>query len=309
VTPRPARLTLFTIPKPFAGQAEIHQANALRSWRSSLPGVEIVVCGDEPGARRYAEEVGAIFLPQVERNRYGTPLLGSTFRAVAARASHPILAYANADILLLPDLDEALGRLEGLPSFLLVGRRWNLDLDEHLSFGPGWAEALRDRVRSTGQPFRRDAIDLFVFPTGSHLLDLPPFAVGRPGWDNYVLYRARQLEIPVVDATAAVTLVHQNHGYGHVPEATGDRWEGPEARENRALIGGTERIFDIGDATHLLGPGGLAPARGARRALRALETAHLRHPWLRPVGRLGFALRGLPALAARLFRPVPGRRP
>jgi hypothetical protein len=298
-------LAFFTLPKPFTGHSAVIQRNALASWRHAVPDAEIHVFGDEPGARDAAAEVGATFVPDVERNAYGTPLLGSTFRRVAATSCQSLLAYVNADILLLPDFAEAIGRVK-VSLFLLVSRRWNLDVTEPLAFEAGWGERLRERVRTSGALFRRDAIDLFVFLRESPLVDLPAFAVGRPGWDNWFIFRARQLGIPVVDATSALTVIHQNHGYGHVPAATGDRWEGPEAQLNRSLMGGTERVFDIGDATHVLGPSGLEPARGLRRTLRRIETSHLSYPWLAPVGRLGFALRGLPAVASRMLR---GKRP
>jgi hypothetical protein len=299
-------LSFLTIPKPFDGDIGLIQRNALRSWRRIAPDAEIFVCGDEAGARKAAEEVGARFVPDVERNAFGTPLLGSTFRRVAREATHELLAYVNADIVLLPETLVALRRVDVRP-FLLVSRRWNLDVREDIDFTPpDWADRLRARARAEGELYRRDAIDLFVFPRQGPLVDLPPFAVGRPGWDNWFIFRARQLGIPVIDATEALTLVHQNHGYAHVPSASGDRWEGPEAQQNRALMGGTERFFDIGDATHVLGPGGLRPARGMRHALRMIETVHLYVPWLAPVGRLGFALRGIAPLARRTLERIAG---
>lgn len=292
-------IAFVTIPKPFEGHIGVIQRNALRSWRAVWPDAEIFVCGDEQGAAAAAAEVGARFVPDVERNDFGTPLLGSTFRRIAASTRRELLAYLNADIVLLPDFAVAVRRI-ALRPFLLVTRRWNLDVREPIDFdGPEWADAVRALARREGRLYRRDAIDCFVFSRESPLLDLPPFAVGRPGWDNYFIFRARQLGIPVIDATPAVTLVHQNHGYGHVPGRTGGNWEGPEAQANRRLMGGSERFFDIGDATHVLGPEGLERARGLRHALRAVETSHLRHPALVPLGRLGFALRGIPPTVRR----------
>lgn len=293
-------LALFTLPKPFTGPIGVIQRNALASWRRSLPDAEIYVCGDEPGAKQAAHEVGATFIPDVERNEYATPLLGATFRRVAGATRRPLLAYVNADIILLPDLADAIGRLGPQP-FLLVSRRWNLDLDEALEFGAGWDICIAERARREGELFRRDALDLFVFPRDSPVVDLPQFAVGRPGWDNYFIFRARQLGLRVIDATPSITVVHQNHGYGHVPAGTGDRWEGPEARRNRSLMGGSERFFDIGDATHVLEPTGLRKARGLRHLVRRIETVHLTVPALAFVGRLGFAMRGLPVVGRRLM--------
>ena len=305
----PALLTFFTIPKPFTGHAGVIQRNALASWSRAAPGAEILVCGDETGAREAAASAGARLLPAVERSALGTPLVGPTFALAAREASHPLLVYVNADIVLLPGFGEALGRVTAL-SFLLVARRWDLDITEPIDFSSaGWARELAARVRAEGRLFRRDALDCFAFPRACPLVELPPFAVGRPGWDNYLVYRARELRLPVIDATSAVTLVHQNHGYGHVPGSTGDRWEGPEARANRALMGGTERTFDIGDATHVLTGEGLERAWGLWHLLRRVETAHLRFPALAPLGKAGFALRGVPALARRVLAAARARSP
>lgn len=305
-------ITFFTIPKPFTGKTGVMQLNALKSWRTVAPSSEIVICGDEAGARAAAAEVGARWLPEVATNSFGTPLLGSTFQRVAAESQMELLAYLNADIILLPDFMAALRRVTFRP-FLLVARRWNLDLEEAWDFeAADWSARLRRLVAEKGELFRRDAIDCFVFPRKSPLVDLPQFAVGRPCWDNWFIYNARRRKIPVIDATAAITLVHQNHGYGHVLQSTGDRWEGPEATENRALLGGVERLFDIGDANYVLTDHELKPRRGPAVALRRLETAHLISPLFLPLGYLGYAMRGMKPFcrrkAAQYLKRKRGRR-
>jgi hypothetical protein len=300
-------ITFFTIPKPFAGHIGIIQDNALASWRRALPDCEIVVCGDEPGARAAAERVGATFIPDIERNEYGTPLLHSTFARVAASARRPLLCYVNADIILLPDFPAALEKISLRP-FLMVSRRWNLDVTAPYDFAaPDWAERLHRRAYAEGELYLTSAIDCFVFPRESPMVEMPPFAVGRPGWDNWFIYNARRRDIPVIDASHAITLIHQNHGYGHIRGGTGDRWEGPEAQRNRALMGGgTERLFDVGDATLVLERSGLRPARGLYRAIRTVETVHLKLPWLAVVGRIGYALRGIPPVSRRAVAALRG---
>ncbi len=42
-------LTLFSIPKAFDGHLGTIQRNAVRSWTSLGPGVQVVLVGDEPG--------------------------------------------------------------------------------------------------------------------------------------------------------------------------------------------------------------------------------------------------------------------
>ena len=80
-------------------------------------------------------------------------------------------------------------------------------------------------------------MDYFVFPKNAGLHELPAFAVGRPAWDNWLVYQAPRRRIPVIDATQATTVFHQNHGYAHVPDLSGDKWGGPEPDSNRRLAG------------------------------------------------------------------------
>jgi hypothetical protein len=63
----------------------------------------------------------------------------------------------------------------------------------------------------------------------------------------------------VVDATAVVAAIHQNHDYGKLGTKE-DVWDSVEARYNRSLMpGGT---FTLDDATHALLPG--APSGAGR---------------------------------------------
>lgn len=91
--------------------------------------------------------------------------------------------------------------------------------------------------------------------------DIPPFAIGRPGWDNWMIYRARSMKAPVIDATRVITAVHQNHDYSHHPQGTAGVWEGPEKMRNVELMGGIDHAFTIEHATRIL------TSRGIRQAL------------------------------------------
>lgn len=44
---------------------------------------------------------------------------------------------------------------------------------------------------------------------------MPPLAIGRFWWDNWLVWKARSLDAKVVDASKAVLVVHQNHDYSH----------------------------------------------------------------------------------------------
>lgn len=251
------RMTLFTAPKPFAGMIDVIQRNALQSWREAGEGIEVLVIGDEPGAERAARELALRFLPGVRRSPEGTPLLSSIFETAHREANSPILAYLNADIVLLDDFVPAVRAVAGrMARFLIVGQRWNLDVTSSLGFGPGWRQAVRRRVQAEGRLHPPTGSDYFVFPKGE-FSRLPEFALGRSGWDNWMIFEARRRGIPVVDATNTVQVVHQNHDYAHLPGSRPHHGQ-VESRRNVALAGGREAMFRLRDADWKLQAEGVA---------------------------------------------------
>jgi hypothetical protein len=100
-------------------------------------------------------------------------------------------------------------------------------------------------VEAEGSLHAKWGIDYFVFPKHSPLLQIPRFAVGRPAWDNWMIFHARSLGIPTIDASQVVHPVHQNHDYGHIPDATGVRYNGPEAERNRDLLRSLGDVYEL----------------------------------------------------------------
>lgn len=244
-------LSLFTVPKPFRGHDGIIQRNALQSWSRVIPDGEIILCGNDSGTEEAAIEFKTEYIPDVERNEYGTPLLNSVFDRVERASSYPTLCFLNADIILTRSFLSAVKPIS-LPTFVMLGQRWNLDVDAPIDFNrTDWEDQLRISLDRQGSIHPPSGSDYFVFQRGT-LGKLPRFAVGRPGWDNWFIYNARKLGIPVVDATNVATVIHQNHDYAHIKHATDKTWEGPEAEENRRLIGGWQYIFNVRDASYLL---------------------------------------------------------
>jgi len=80
-------LTLFTTAKPFAGHSAIIQRNALGSWSRLQPRPEILLIGDEEGYEEAAAGVGAVRVPDLERNEFGTPLVSEIFRSGRERGT------------------------------------------------------------------------------------------------------------------------------------------------------------------------------------------------------------------------------
>ncbi|GAB4499833.1 MAG: hypothetical protein OHK0052_15410 [Anaerolineales bacterium] len=271
----PTSLTLFTAPKPFTNpHIATIQRNAIRNWQQ-LDGVQILLIGDESGMAQAAAELGVTHLPDVARTPQGTPLIPAIFSLARQHARAPILAYVNADMLFLPDFVQAAQTLAGLAeSFLGVGQRWDLDVTETLSFPNEWARQLRERVNTSGRLHPPAGSDYFIFPR--HLFDqIPQFAIGRAGWDNWMIYHAHARGFPVVDCTPSVLAIHQNHDYSHLPGGK-PHYDHEESRRNIELAGGEKRMYRITETTHRLQNSRLHPIPPSSiRLLRRVELALL----------------------------------
>lgn len=240
-------LTIFTAPKPFRGHIDVIQRNAIGSWLQLGPEIEVLLIGEEEGIAHIAKEMNITHYPDVARNELGTPLVNSIFEIARREAHHPNLCYVNADILFLDDLLESVEQLsEHFRQYLIVGSRWDLRIDHRLEFQNGWVESLRQDITEFGRKHPPAGSDYFIFPR-SAFAQIPPMAIGRAGWDNWMIYRGRADGIPVIDASEAITVVHQDHDYGHLPEGK-PHYDLPESDRNVDLAGGEETVFTLGDA-------------------------------------------------------------
>ncbi len=260
-------LTLFAVPKHFRGQIATIQRNAIASWTHLSPKPEILLFGNEEGTAEVAHDLGLRHFPDVARNEFGTPLLDDLFQKASQSAASPLLAYVNADIILTEDFCAAADRVRArFEKFMMVGRRWDLDWSAPIDFSKdGWAAAIRKQALHANVQRPGNYIDYFVFSRGL-CNDLLPLAIGRFSWDNYLLWRARSQGAELVDASAAVVAIHQNHDYSHHPRGPNEVREGLERKRNRAMVGAWWHLYTIEDATQIL------DASGFRRS-------HL-HGWL-----------------------------
>ena len=260
-------LTLFSIPKPFQGHIDTIQRNAIKSWKMLDPDVEVILFGEEEGVASAARELGVRHEPHVNRNEYGTPLLDSVFDRAQSIARHHIVGYANCDIVLLDDFCAAASRVAAWREhFLMAGRRWDADITEQIDFSqPDWGEKLRNLALHAKKQRPPYWIDYFIFPRGQYCGKLPPFAVGRPGWDQWMIWYTRSVKIPVVDASRSVTAIHQNHDYAHVSRGFQGVMEGAEARNNAMLVGNSRHLLTTEHAQYVLEKG--RPKWSLRRML------------------------------------------
>lgn len=206
-------LTIFTLPKPFTDQhIRLIQRNAIQSWKKLHPDIEIILMGDDAGIAETAQEFSVRHIPDIAVNEFGTPLLNSAFEMAAKEGRFDALVYANADMIFLPDLIASIERLP-IKDSLTVGSRIDLDVTDEIDFNdPAWSDKLASESKSKGTLHSWAGIDYFIF-NKRMFADLPPFAVGRVGWDNWMVAESRRAYRYTINATACVTAIHQNHGY------------------------------------------------------------------------------------------------
>lgn len=285
-------LTLFALPKAFKGHFGLIQRNAISQWVRLRPRPEIILFGNEEGTAEIAQEFGLRHVPEVRRNQYGTPLLSDLFEKAHAYASNSILCYANADIVLLGNFMKAIGQVSARHDrFLIVGRRTNLDLDEPAVYGsPDQEDRLRTLASTRGQLAPPHTVDYFVFSRGI-FNTIPEFAIGRFSWDNWLIWRARTIKAAVVDASAVILAVHQNHDYSHHPKGLQGVRHGEEADHNYKLAG--FNLCTIKDATHILTQNGIE-AQPFPSAVRAYwrQLMRITKPIREPLGIHGATVTG-----------------
>jgi hypothetical protein len=246
---------VFLTPKAFRGPDADIQRLVIASWQAT--GARVVMFGEGENVAEAAADLGVDHRPAVESRPDRRPLLSDMFGQAYDLADGDPLVYVNADIFLLgpAGLAESLALLDGFGPFLGVARRWELRVDPAETGSLG-RETLADRLASGLRRGPDEAIDLFVLRGLAPRL--PPFAVGRVGWDNWMIYDALERRIPVVDLSQNLTLVHLDvdPGWTEGKRAPQD----PETERNRRLAGWGQ-LLTLQNATHRIVDGELRAVR------------------------------------------------
>lgn len=267
-------LTLFSTPKPFRGHVTTIQTNAIRSWTLLRPKPEIILIGDDEGVAEICAAFKLKHIPDVDSTPHGTPLLNSIFEHAERAASNRLMCYVNADIILMHDFIPAVQAVERQVSkqpFLMIGRKRNVDIPNLLDFtSPDWERELRNVAWSRGITGTADT-DYLVYRRGLWCR-IPPFAIGRYYWTQWLIYNAYKSGAAVVDATACVTAIESAHDYTHVPSvASGDILSSPEVTRNAVHFRGS-KYWTTANATHVLTSEGLRRQSIGRRFLAFIIT-------------------------------------
>lgn len=246
-------ITIFCCPKPFDIHSGTLQENAISSWLRLRPRPEVILCGDEDGTAEVCRSLGLKHIPEVGATKAGPPYVDEIFRAGQAAASSDICCYVNADIVFLGDFVTSVRTIaDRYRSFLLVGQRTNLDVRDLIEFDDETAvHALEVRAKTSGRPGGPGALDYFVFKRGLYR-EIPHFCLGRFFWDNYLIWHAVAQGAAVVDCTANITAIHQNHEYHQYRGGLKGIHDSDEYRANKHLFGDRRWPIRIDDAPYVL---------------------------------------------------------
>ena len=254
-------ITIFALPKSFGRDTDLIQKNAIRSWARLAPAIEVLLIGDEDGIAEAAEELGVRHAGGVQFNQHGTPLVSSAFEIAHRETASPFLAYCNCDVILMKDFVRAIEILaadQTLDQFVAFGQRTDLKVECEIRFDQLiQIEQLLDDCQKNGVLSSNVCKEYFVFNRELYK-EVPPFAIGRGNWDNWMIHFAKQSNWPVIKISELVTAIHQAHDYRHTGAGRFKCYvSGEEAQENLRLAGG-RNLISGSTATHRLSKNGLA---------------------------------------------------
>ena len=286
-------ITIFITPKGFdRDHVALIQRNAIRSWKALGDDVDILLIGDDPGVEENAEALGVRFIKEVKRNSSGTPMLDDIFRLARENSDSPLLAYVNADIILKKDFVEIPRRImRNEKNFLLVGQRWDLDVRTELDFSPGWEAGFDQDLKARGRRHPAGGSDYFIYPR-EIFREIPAFAIGRSGWDNWMFYEARYKGWKLINCSEAIDIIHQDHDYAHLPNGL-PHYRQPESAENIKAAGGKRTIFTLLDCNYKADKNAeisRIPLDNKKKLLRELEIFPLVGLKSKTLGNAAFAL-------------------
>jgi hypothetical protein len=242
------KISIFTTPRPFIGEFKRIQLNAILSWQA-LKNVEIFLFNDEKNTtKRICKNYGFKFIPSLKKNINGTPFINDCFKIIRKKTNTKITAYVNTDIILQNDFVETIKKIDRLIKkkyYYIIGQRYNikkkLNLKRHsfdnLDLG---------KFKKKNNLHGLSGMDYWVFPR-KLAIPLPPFIVGRPGIDSWLVKYFKEKKIPIIDATDSITAIHQRHSY---PKKNLNYYY-EECEYNISISGGSQNLMTLRESDYI----------------------------------------------------------
>jgi hypothetical protein len=188
------------------------ERNAIESWLQLAGDCDIIVFSDQENLSYTSPRirVSATF----RKDDSGLPYLNELFERASIMSTNNLMCYCNSDIILCKPIVAKLLLIKKIKSpFLAVSQRIDLNVPFAVDFtDPTELERLAGLSKAEGLVHPPYGSDLFVFPRGQYTTStMPDLVVGRPGWDNWMIYDARKRFNKLINLQAEREVIHQNH--------------------------------------------------------------------------------------------------
>jgi hypothetical protein len=216
VKPLIVLFTTFDL-KPNRTKHHLAHRMVLRNWAQFVPDIQPVLF-TEDSCSPFAKMVAAAnwhVLPIPSTNKHGTPYLKPMYARVFEDYNATFYGYANGDILFDSGLVKTLKMIKTelktlRNNVLVVGRRHNIAPDQTLPESAFDSENLR-ALKKNATVYRYDAEDYFIFTREGCTLNwsaLFDVVIGRAAYDNYLLVKAFEMGVNVIDASHTLLAIH-----------------------------------------------------------------------------------------------------
>ena len=210
--------------------------NTLHNWMSLYPIVQPIVFTNEIEIANVANQYGWIVLP-VRKTGTGNklPVLKYMFSDAKEKVKSMFYCYSNSDILFTGNLIHTLYKvvmstLMNNKIILIVGQRTNV-FNVTKQEARTW-ETIRFSTLKRGKLYNTWAIDFFISSRNYPWEAIPEVVVGRPAFDNWIVWSAKKQHFTTIDATLTLLAVHQTTEAGNL-----EGHNHTDRMYNRKLIG------------------------------------------------------------------------
>ncbi|KAK3103087.1 hypothetical protein FSP39_016355 [Pinctada imbricata] len=209
----PKILTLFTTWNVSMESSYVYN-NTINILSSFLPEINLVVFLPEEDIEFFDVPSGWTVLPISRVDCGDTPVLKNMFFDVYEKFESTFYGYLNADILLDRGIIETLHAvkaymfIKGKKQVLISGKRIDLYLDK---IKRKYISTQKDveYLSQVGTIAYGYAEDFFITTKTYPWRYIPDLVIGRPKYDNYLVYMSRQRSVPVIDASMTILALHQ----------------------------------------------------------------------------------------------------
>ena len=264
-------LTFLSSPKPFVGNADAIQRNAILSWKAVHPDVEVIIYGDGESVAEVCHEMGLRHIPDTPCAPSGIPYFNGIVEHAYKNAKYDIQCYLNCDILLTSDIIDAVKNIS-FDQFLITGQRIDLREDVEIDVTKdNWPNKLIDIIETgRAELHSPTGMDYFIFKRGMWQ-SLLPLVIGRGGYDDSLVLDCLRKKIPLINGTLSIIAIHQFHDYGHHKGGIETTMLGEDAQNNLLLHKNIHSRPSSADAPWLIVNGNLATNSIQRGMLRKIE--------------------------------------